>query len=115
MLKAVASSGNEQEDFRALGLLMVRLMEFGTSLQDPDLLELRRPEEWDKQIVSFLKKTGHCSGEVLQQVALAFRNIGNCLMEQDEFLERWPTSHCLKPLVFISERSVQRDWEPCMK
>ena len=68
MLNNVASSGNEQQDCRALGLLMVRLMEHGTSLQNPDLGELQHPELWNDNITSFLQKTTHCSAEILLKV-----------------------------------------------
>ncbi len=68
MLSNVASSGNEQQDFRALGLLMVRLMELGTSLQTPELVELQHPELWNNNITSFLRKTTHCSAENLLKV-----------------------------------------------
>lgn len=68
MLSNVASSGNEQQDFRALGLLMVRLMELGTSLQTPELVELQHPELWNNNITSFLRKTTHCPAENLLKV-----------------------------------------------
>ncbi|KAL2049561.1 hypothetical protein ABVK25_010140 [Lepraria finkii] len=70
MLRGAVSSHHEQEDLRALGLLMVQLMELDTSLQAPDSLELKNPDIWDEQIVKFLKKTASCSRETLQEVRL---------------------------------------------
>ncbi|KAL2048941.1 hypothetical protein ABVK25_010794 [Lepraria finkii] len=100
MLKGTDSSQNEQKDFQALGLLMIRLMELGTSLQHPDSIELRKPEEWDEEIKDFLNKTTQSPGDVLQK---------------DIFLQKSPDSHCLKPLVLITERSIDRFWEDCME
>lgn len=68
MLKGVTSEGDQQRDYRSLGLLMIRLMERSTSLEDPDSIELRSPELWDQQIKDFLKETSNSSGETLQKV-----------------------------------------------
>jgi hypothetical protein len=94
---------------------MVQLMELGTSLQAPDSLKLENPEAWDKEIVNFLEQTATCSGETLQKVRWPLSFAGKFLTRQDVFIEKSPESHCLKPLVFITERSVERDWEFCMR
>lgn len=68
MLEAVSSVGNEQKDIRALGLLMIRLMELGTSLESPDLLELKKPETWNDDIKDFLSRTIKYPGDTLKDV-----------------------------------------------
>ena len=68
MLNDVASLGVEQEDYRALGRLMVRLMERGTSMVDPSAVILKNPNAWNKGITGFLSKTTHLSGESLLKV-----------------------------------------------
>ncbi|KAL6716966.1 hypothetical protein ACLMJK_004879 [Lecanora helva] len=93
MSKDIPFAENERQDFQDLGLLMVRLMEAGTG---HDGLELMKPEKWNNEIKRFLKKTQECSGEEL---------------EQDVFLEQSPGSHCFKPLVLLTERSIGRAWE----
>ena len=45
MLKHTAKTENEQEDFRALGLLMIQLMELGTSLRTPSSFILEDPDK----------------------------------------------------------------------
>ena len=115
MLKGTDSSQNEQEDFQALGLLMIRLMEKGTSLQHPDSIELRKPEEWDEEIKDFLNKTTYSPGDVLQKVQDLYHDSRLTLINQDIFLQKSPDSHCLKPLVLITERSIGRFWEDCME
>lgn len=68
MLTNIASAGDEQRDYIALGLLMVRLMEIGTSLTDPDTVNLKHPEKWNKDITEFLDKTTRYLGESLLEV-----------------------------------------------
>ena len=58
----------KQQDFRALGLLMVQLMEWGTSLRSPDSFTLQDPNKWEEPIKSFLQKTQPATGEELQKV-----------------------------------------------
>ncbi len=115
MLNGVANEGDQQRDYRSLGLLMIRLMERSTSLEDPDSVELRNPELWDQQIRDFLKETSNSSGETLQKVGgmtcIAYQHL---LITQNDFLDFSPESHWLKPVVLITERMVQRDWEPCL-
>ncbi len=79
MLSDVASAGVEKQDLRDLGLLMIRLMELGTSLTNPKSLELQAPEKWKDQIKIFLRKTQECSGETLLQV----RGINECYKQRD--------------------------------
>ena len=67
MLHDVVSSGNEKEDFRDLGRLMIRLMELGHSLVNPRALELEDPGKWNDQIKSFLHKLANYGGETLRQ------------------------------------------------
>ena len=66
-------SGNEQQDLRALSLLVVRLLERSTSLQSPDLLELENPGKWDDAIKTFIQETASSSAEVLQKVSIVPR------------------------------------------
>jgi len=68
MLRRVPVLGNEQQDFRDLGLLMVRLMERATSLLDPTSLELRNPERWKEPIKSFLQRTVNSNSAELLKV-----------------------------------------------
>ena len=69
MIDAKPSIGNQQMDVRALGYLMVRLMELGTSLMDPQSLELKHPDRWDGATRTFLAKTEHSSADDLLKVA----------------------------------------------
>ena len=114
MLRGVPKSGNEQKDFRSLGLLMVRLMERSTSLDNSDSLELKHPEKWDDPIKSFLNGTARLPGEALQDV----RVISDCsttLTVKNIFLKHSPDSHCLKPMVLITEALLEKDWEVCFE
>lgn len=69
MVNHIPRLGNEQRDYKALGVLMVRLMERGTNLEHPDSLELQHPERWDDSIKQFLQETSHSNGEELQKVS----------------------------------------------
>ena len=96
------------QDFRALGLLMVQLMDLRTSLRDPNTLQLQEPGNWNDDIKSFLTGTAQSSGETLQKVTvLSVASTVHADGLQYTFLESSPGSSCLKPLVFITERSVQ--------
>jgi len=65
--------GNKQQDFRNLGLLIIRLIERTTSLLDPTSLELRNPERWKEPIKSFLQKTVNSnSAELLKVQAIKY-------------------------------------------
>ena len=68
VLANTTSTKNEQKDYRALGLLMVRLMEFGTSLRNPDSLVLENPEAWSESIKAFVRETTQTQGSSLQKV-----------------------------------------------
>ena len=71
MLKGKSSGNEAQNDYRALGLLMVKLMEPDTSLANPDTLELQNPDEWDSAIKDFLGKTAKSPGKELRKVGSA--------------------------------------------
>lgn len=64
----------EKEDIRALGLVMVELMEPDTSMLYPDSLSLQRPEEWrdNTGIKEFLAATETSSLEDLRKVGFNF-------------------------------------------
>ncbi len=64
----------EKEDIRALGLVMVELMEPDTSMLYPDSLSLQRPEEWrdNTGIKEFLAATEISSLEDLRKVGFNF-------------------------------------------
>lgn len=117
MLDDAKSLGNEKQDFRDMGLLALRLMELGTSLTKPGLFELQHPEEWGDGIKAFLRKTQDCSGETIQQVKRVPPESQRvrCSPFQDVFLEQSPGSHCFKPLVLLTARSIHRDWKCRMK
>ena len=68
MLKHIGKTENEQQDFRALGLLMVQLMELGTSLRSPNSFILQHPDKWEEPIKDFLRKTQNAVGDELQKV-----------------------------------------------
>ena len=57
MLKNTEKTEDERQDFQALGLLMIQLMELGTSLRSPTSLTLQDPDEWEEPIKDFLRKT----------------------------------------------------------
>ena len=69
MLDDVAILGNERQDYRDLGFLMLQLLELGTSLTTPAVLELKSPEKWNEPLKTFFHKTQECSGEALRQVS----------------------------------------------
>ena len=69
MLEGISSDTQTQDDYKALGLLMVRLMEPGTSHTNPDTLELREPQKWDSAIKSFLRETALSAGDKLRAVS----------------------------------------------
>ena len=73
MLRGDVKSGNEQRDIRSIGLLVVRLLERSTSLQNPDSLDLENPGKWDDAIKSFIQETASSSAEVLQKVSKVTR------------------------------------------
>ena len=68
MLKHTAKTQNEQQDFQALGLLMVHLMELGTSLRSPESFTLQNPDKWEEPIKNFLQKTQQSTGDQLEKV-----------------------------------------------
>ena len=75
MLEKKSISGEkEQEDIRALGLVMVELMEPDTSMLYPNSLTLQRPEEWrdNTGIKEFLAATETSSLEDLWMVGFNF-------------------------------------------
>ena len=63
-----------QKDIRALGLVMVELMEPETSMLNPDSITLQRPDEWPKKIGihEFLMATETSTLEDLRTVCLRF-------------------------------------------
>ena len=68
MLRREEAAGNEQKDFRALGLFLMQIKERETSLKDPNSLEPQKPDEWTDSLKDFLKKTAEASGQELQEV-----------------------------------------------
>ncbi|KAI9753301.1 MAG: hypothetical protein M4579_005220 [Chaenotheca gracillima] len=59
-------------DLRSLGLVMMRLMELGTSMKWPDDLELQHPENWSQEARSFLQKTksSNCSSLLTVRISM---------------------------------------------
>ena len=55
---------------------MIRLMELGTSLKDPDTLKLEHPEHWDKEIKLFVQATETTSIEELRKVRRSIDTAG---------------------------------------
>lgn len=70
MLTKDWKADSEKQDIRAVGLMMMRLMEPSTSLKNSDSLELEYPEKWDTAIKYFLQKTGTSSCQNLLQVSI---------------------------------------------
>lgn len=68
MLRDLSRAKGERQDIRAIGLIMIRLMEFKTSLQNPNSLVLQQPEKWNGDIKEFLIKTDSSSSEDLEKV-----------------------------------------------
>ena len=68
MLQAATAPESKQEDVRALGLLMVRLMEIDTSLKAPRSLELQNPELWNTRTKDFMARTAHSALKELEKV-----------------------------------------------
>lgn len=66
MIRAVPVT--EGDDLRDIGLLMTHLMEFETSVDKSQSLELRDPSSWKSEIKSFLKQTDGSSRRELEQV-----------------------------------------------
>lgn len=65
---SIASNQNEQQDSCAVGLLMVHLMELGTSLESPGSFILQDPDKWEESIKNFLQETQHATGDNLVKV-----------------------------------------------
>ena len=68
VMRGVPAVGKEQTDIRALARLMIRFMEPGTNLIDPDSRELRDPDRWDETTKRFLERTDHSSSDELLKV-----------------------------------------------
>ena len=68
-----SASSQEQQDVRSLGLVMVEMMEPGTSLEDPNTLILKGLRPWSGEIKSFLKKTENAGIKDMLQVCLTQR------------------------------------------
>lgn len=68
MSRAVPSSGNEQQDFRALRRLMVRILEPETNFIDPEALDLKHPNLCDDSTKEFLSKLASSSGSEISKV-----------------------------------------------
>ena len=68
MLRGTPVQEGGRVDYRALGLLMIRLMEPSTSMLDPETLSLSKPDLWDDRVKGFLAKTSSASGDVLRKV-----------------------------------------------
>ena len=68
MLTNLSATQAGQKDIHALGLVMMQLMELGTSLQNPESLILQHPEKWDQGIRRFLERTALSSCEDLEKV-----------------------------------------------
>ncbi|KAI9732150.1 MAG: hypothetical protein M1834_004246 [Cirrosporium novae-zelandiae] len=90
------SVDDRRKDHRALGLIMVQLMEPRTHITDPTTLKLQHPERWDSQIRDFLMQT-----ELATSRSLA----------EHEFLERGKASQWFRQHVYITESTMFRDWE----
>ena len=74
VVEGAPSVGNEQKDLRDLGLLMVRLMELGTSLKNPGSLGLLYLKRWDEATKYFLESTARSPLAELRQVSVAGGN-----------------------------------------
>lgn len=68
MLTKDWKADGEKRDIQAVGLMMMRLMEPSTSMNDPHTLDLAHPEKWDAAIIYFLKKTANSECQNLIQV-----------------------------------------------
>ena len=67
LVRGKPSVGHAQDDYRALGLLMMFMM--GEKIDSAVTnFEVQRPEEWDSDINKFLKKTATSSGDELRKV-----------------------------------------------
>ena len=56
-------------DIRAVGLMMMRLMEPSTNFRNANSLELENPDKWDSAIMIFLQKTEYSTCQHLLQVS----------------------------------------------
>jgi hypothetical protein len=54
---SLPSNSNKQQDIQAVGLIMLELMEPGTSSVKVKSINLRDPQKWSKDATSFLRKT----------------------------------------------------------
>ena len=68
MIEENKASITDTRDTQALGRLAMQLMELGTSIQNPGMLVLRRPEVWSPEAQSFLKNTEFVTSEELLKV-----------------------------------------------
>ena len=68
MVKPISSKETKTADIKAIGTLMMRMMELGTSLRHPRSLDLENPESWDDLIKDFLKGTATKAGQELLKV-----------------------------------------------
>jgi len=93
MLAGVVSTHSSHQDIRALGLLMIQLMEIGTSLKDPQTLELQDPGRWDENIKIFLRNTAVLEGKELRKVCHLVQLYSGWLILSERIsgtVPRWP-------------------------
>ena len=67
MLRAVPAR-DYTSDLRSLALMIVRLIEPGTSFRDPETLQAARPQEWDRNTLDFLDRASKHPVRVLLKV-----------------------------------------------
>lgn len=105
--------GQWEGDVRALGTLMVWMMEPGTSMQDPTSLRLRHPARWEDHTREFLARTSASAAE-LRRVECSGLQRKLLLTYQEPLLKYAKGTQIFRNLIMIKEKSIDKEWELCM-
>lgn len=106
----------ERKDIKALGLVMMELMEPDTNMLFPETITLKHPERWSEQtgIKAFLAATETASLVDLSSVNLYFlilSYIPQLTRQQNIFLPTKSVPQCLKPHILMAQISARASWE----
>ena len=102
----------EPRDLRAVGWLMVAMMEPGTNAADDKSIDLQSPDIWQSGTLTFLKKTASKSLSVLEKVCSSRQaTFGVTKRFQDPFLDLSSGTRCLIPHIWITEKTSRSMWE----